>query len=101
MTTELISADVAQSVLTGMMMAAIYSTVFYTKKRLRNDEPFDQTKFIATVVVGAAVGASLKLAGIELTAGTLESTLATYAGTIALVESLVKSIWRAYQRRQK
>ena len=92
---------IAENVLTGILTAIVYSIVFYAKKKMKRDNPqkFHKGKFFATVVVGACVGASFGLNGVDITAGTVESTLAAYTGVIALTESMIKSIWRWYDNR--
>ena len=78
------------------MMAAVYSALFYMKKRAKKDDPedFDKTKFGATVLVGAGIGVSLALAGAEITATNIHETLPMYVGMVAIVESFLKTVWR-------
>lgn len=90
--------ELVQQTLMGMMLAAVYSVVFYSKKRANetNFEDFNTSKFMATVVVGAIVGAGFAMLGLEVSADTIELTLASYVGVIAIVESLLKVVWRTF-----
>ena len=85
-----------QSAGTAAMMAAVYSLLFYVKQRAKKENPeaFDPTKFGATVLVGAGIGVSLALAGVEITQGRVVDSLPMYVGVIAIVESVLKTVWR-------
>lgn len=89
-------ALVDQPVIVGQaaLMAAVYSVLFYAKARQQEDAEFDPTKFGATLLVGVAVGVSIALGGGELFQGTIETKLASYAGVVALVETVLKPVYR-------
>lgn len=86
-----------QAVILAALSAAGYSLVFYVKKRAKeNPDEFNAYKLLATAIVGLFVGISLELSGVELTQQGLASEIATYAGTVALLESVLKTIYRQF-----
>jgi len=90
-----------QSVLTGAVSALVYSLVFYAKKRAKSGaESLDFKKLTATLAVGVVVGAAYGYYGIPITQPSVTEQLATYAGTIALVESGIKTLYRAVKQQQ-
>jgi len=91
-----------QTVLTAVLASVAYSITFYVKKRSsKNRQNFDVKKFIATLIVGVGVGVSISLSGADLTFLSFEAELATMAGIIALVESVLKTIYREVQKRNQ
>jgi len=80
---------VAVMALNGAASAVAYSVIFYAKKRERGQE-FDPYKFLSTLLVGLAVGASLSLTGIEVNQENVTGLIATNIGIIAVVESAIK-----------
>jgi hypothetical protein len=79
----------------SMASAAVYSMVFYAKKRLSKDkQKLDIKKFLATVIVGAGVGAAFATQGVPINQASVGEKLAMYAGTVAIIESLLKSVFR-------
>lgn len=87
----------------AMAMAAVYSALFFVKKRMKSDtdEPFDKKKFLATVLVGAVVGAGMALSGAPVTQATIMTMLPQYVGAIALAEALVKAVFRGVKRSRE
>lgn len=88
----------------GMAVASsiVYSLAFYIKKRPKDvDEFFQPKKMIATLIVGVAVGVSLELSGAGLSEESLQTQLAAYAGTVALVESAIKTVYRQLRSSRK
>lgn len=95
----------AEIQLAGIGMAVVssivYSLVFYIKKRPTDAEEFFQPKkVLATIVVGVVVGISLQLSGTDLSQETLQTQLTAYAGTVALVESVIKTIIRTLKNNK-
>lgn len=89
-----------QTIFTAIAASIAYSITFYVKKRSsKNKQTFDVKKFIATLLVGIGVGVSISLSGADLTFLSFEAELATMAGIIALVESVIKTIYREVQKR--
>lgn len=84
-----------QAILGGMGSALVYSFLFYAKKRVGKDKQgLDVKKLTATLIVGAMIGAFYGFYGIPLDKPTIMEQLATYAGTIALVEAGIKTVYR-------
>lgn len=89
-----------QTIFTAVLASIAYSITFYVKKRSsKNIQMFDVKKFISTVIVGIGVGVSISMSGADLTFLSFEAELATMAGIIALVESVLKTVYRQAQKR--
>lgn len=87
----------AQAILSSMGSALVYSFLFYAKKRAGKDsQTLDVRKLAATLIVGAVIGVFYGYYGIPIDEPTVMEQLATYAGTIALVESVLKLVYRSY-----
>lgn len=82
-------------ILQSCIAALAYSFVFYAKKRQKHKgEPFRLKKLLPTLLVGLAVGIAFAQSGELVTQTELETRLAGMAGTIALVESVLKVVVR-------
>lgn len=91
---------ILEEVLFSAGSAAVYSMVFYVKKRASKGEvKFNPFKLAATVGVGAVIGGIYAVSGMEFTRGEIATQLTTYAGTVALVETMIKAAWRGYKQR--
>lgn len=89
-----------EDILLSIGSAILYSAAFYIKKVSRDDgEQFDKFKLAATIVVGAAVGIGYQMSGIDFTQQEISTKVAMYAGTVALVESGLKTVWRKYLKK--
>lgn len=87
-----------QVIATSIVSALIYSLMFYIKKKANTGgDDFQPKKLAATLIVGAVVGVFYGYYGMAITQATISQQLATYAGTIALVESALKFIVRVYR----
>lgn len=83
----------------AMLSSAVYSIVFYAKELQSDpDTKFDKFKFAATIIVGVGVGALYGYVGIDVNPDQLFEQLTMYAGTVAIVETLLKTFWRKYKR---
>jgi len=88
-----------ETVLIAVLAAAIYSATSYLKKHMKDDpENFDPVKFAATLIVGAIVGFSMWTSGIPITQEAVETQLVAYAGLVAIVENVIKVIYRAFTK---
>jgi hypothetical protein len=91
-----------ENVIFSVGAALIYSVTFYAKKYdLEEKEEFDKWKFISTLSVGTLVGVGSAFAGYEVTYTNIEAKLVTYAGVIALIESLLKMGYRKYKKMKR
>lgn len=84
-------------ILVAACSGALYSFVFYAKKRAgKSPQDFDPFKLVSTVIIGMVVGIGLQLSGTNLTQEAVSSQVAVYAGTVALLESLLKTVYRQF-----
>lgn len=89
-----------EGVLACMASALVYSLLFYAKKRVGKDKTkFEPKKLAATLIVGAVIGAFYGFYGIPIDQPTISELLVTYAGTVALVESLLKFLVRLAKKQ--
>ena len=72
--------------------AVAYSASFYLKNRTSTNEPFDPIKFFATLIVGIGISLLMLLSHVPLTEQDVFTQLVAYAGLIAIVETLLKSM---------
>jgi hypothetical protein len=84
----------------AVLSAVVYSLSMYVKKHLNPDNPqsFDVTKFLTTLIWGAAIGVVLQLSGVPITEQNVEEQFIAYTGLIAITENIVKAILRALSR---
>lgn len=86
----------------AIVSAAVYSIVFFFKKYASdNPEEFKWKKLLATLIVGVVIGAVYGYMGFDITQMLIFEQLAMYAGTIAIVESIIKIIWRTYKKNKR
>ena len=80
------------TILIAVLAAAIFASAGYLKSS--GTENFDATKFSATVLVGAIVGAVMYFGGVPVTEAGVAEQLAAYAGIVAVVENVLKAFLR-------
>jgi len=80
------------TILIAVIAAVIFASAGYLKSS--STEDFDATKFSATVLVGAIVGAIMYLTGSPVTEASVIEQLAAYAGIVAVVENVLKAFLR-------
>jgi len=81
---------------TAVVSSLIYSLMFYIKKKSKETpENFDYKKLTATLIVGLGVGLSMVFSGVDLTQYAFEQRIVALTGTIALVESIIKTVYRS------
>jgi hypothetical protein len=91
----MVDATLVSQLLVAVVGAAVYALVFYAKNNAVDIDNFDWGKFGATLLVGAIIGGvNFAFGGILPTSGGVESALVLYAGATALVETVIKAIWR-------
>lgn len=74
--------------------AIVYSLVFMLKSQ-QDGEKLDVFKFATTAIIGFVIGVLMYGAGIPITEQDIGVQLVTYAGLTAIVESVLKIVWRA------
>lgn len=90
-----------QAVILAAFSAAGYSLVFYVKKRAKESrDEFNPYKLASTVIVGVFVGISLQLSGVDFGQEQLAAEIGTYTGTVALLESVLKTLYREFLEEQ-
>lgn len=88
-----------QSIILSLVSAASYSIIFYIKKKESFDpEDFNKFKFGSTLLVGLSIGGVLVYTGSPITQEAIETQLVAYAGITALVESILKFVYRKFLR---
>jgi len=93
---EVIMVQIDQ-VLISAASAFVYSMVFYAKARATDSgENLDYFKLSATLVVGVVIGIGYQIAGVDFGQAAIAGQLASYAGTVAIVESIIKAIYRKF-----
>lgn len=76
----------------GLITGAIYGLLWYSRKRQKNGEAFDQYKFAGTLLIAAGVGVAYGLSGQEITPESIGTVLVANAGLLALAEPILKSL---------
>ena len=86
----------------AIIAALIYSVVFYAKHYFKPGKPesFDPTKLGATLLVGVVLGGIFYAGDLAITAEAVETQLIAYAGIVALVESVLKLVYRGIFERK-
>lgn len=79
----------------GVMAGAVYGFIWFGRNRLKKENPenFSRRKFLATLLVSAAVGGVLAASGASVTFPDVATKLTTYGFLIVLVEGLLKTLW--------
>lgn len=91
-----------EDIILAVVSALIYSVIFFVKKREGDSgEEFNYFKLGATLIVGLGVGISIHLSGLDLTQVRFEEKILMYTGTIALVESILKTLVRRFRKMRK
>lgn len=78
----------------GIVAGSIYGFAWYARQRYGKDverrKPFNPYKLGATLVLAAVVGGAAGASGASVSAGTIETQLASYAGAVAVLEAVLK-----------
>ena len=90
----------AGQVLVAIMAGLTYGLSHYVKK-VQKGEGFDPYKLAATEVVAVFVAVSLALSGVRVDQLTIGQQFVLYAGTIPIVENIIKAVVRAYRRTEE
>ncbi|MDP2954428.1 MAG: hypothetical protein Q8O76_14085 [Chloroflexota bacterium] len=81
------------TILYAVFAALGYALLFYAKA-YQGGEQFSQTKFLATLLVGAGIGVLAVVTGSPITKEGAEAQLLTLASVIVLLDNILKLIWR-------
>lgn len=76
----------------GAAYAAVYAALWYARRRQHENEDFDPAKFGATVVLGAALGVAMALAGDPLSQADIEAKLVVYAGLLTVLTPIIRMV---------
>jgi len=79
------------TIMMAVMSAVVYAIIAYAKTQ---NENFDSLKFLSTIIIGVCVGIMFVMSNTPITQQTIEVQLVAYAGTTALVENVLKLIYR-------
>jgi len=91
-----------EQILISILSSLTYSFIFYIKKREQKDsEDFNKFKLASTLLVGVMVGAVFGYRGIEVRVDTIETFLAANIGIIAIVESILKALYRRFIKNSR
>jgi len=91
-----------QPLITAIFAAVLYSLIWWAAKNVDPTKPspaFDFFSLGATVLIGAFVGAYATLAGSPLTQMSIETQLAANGAVIAVIEKLLKTMYRWLEHR--
>lgn len=91
-----------QPLITAIFAAVLYSLIWWAAKNVDPTKPspaFDFFSLGATVVIGAFVGAYATLAGSPLSQLSLETQLAANGAVIAIIEKVLKTLYRWLEAR--
>lgn len=78
-----------------MLSAAVYALAFYLKRYQEDGVAFDFVKFGSTLILGLVIGVVSVYSGIGVSSETVIAQFAAYAGFTAVIESVIKMLWRA------
>lgn len=90
-------------VLLGIVAAMIYAGSTFLKNNMNpeNPEGFDQSKFMATMIVGAFVGLLIGQTGVIPTETAVAEQLLAYSGIVAVMNNLLKIVIRQTKETAK
>ena len=80
------------TIVVAILAAIIFAASGYFKSV--GTENFETPKFVATIAVGAVVGAVMYAGGGSITELSVTEQLAAYTGIVVLVENIIKAILR-------
>ncbi len=88
-------------ILYAILAAVVYSASHYLKKSASDPKKFDFMKFLSTVIVGAGVGLYFAYMNTPITEQSVTAQLALLTGIIAIVENVLKWMYRAIKSSTK
>lgn len=91
-----------QPLITAIFAAVLYSVIWWTSKHIdptKPSESFDFMSLGATVLIGAFVGAFATLTGSPVSQMSIETQLAANGAVIAVIEKILKTMYRWLEHR--
>ena len=91
-----------QPLVTAIFAAILYSVIWWAAKNIDPTQPspsFDFLSLGATVVIGAFVGAFAILTGSPVSQMSIETQLAANGAVIAVIEKILKTMYRWLEHR--
>jgi len=82
------------TIVVAILAAIIFAASGYLKSS--GTENFETPKFVATIAVGAIVGAFMYVSGSPVTEANVATQIGIYAGVVAVVENVLKAILRRF-----
>lgn len=96
----MLETQVFMSVLMAMLSALVYGFVFFSKEfEKTGEEQFSYEKMLATLVVSIFVGLIGYIVGVETSYENFVLVMTSYAGSIAIIETIIKSIMNWHKRK--
>lgn len=95
------TVEILIQVMYGVLAGAVYGFVWYARNRLRREKSarqnFRPMKLAATVVVAGVIGGVASVSGNVVEFDTVAQQVTYYAGAIALVEGVLKTVVEVVQ----
>lgn len=85
--------EILQATILGLLAGMLYGGLWYARAYKKSGERFNPGKFVGTLLVSGAVGASFGLSGVEITQETIAAAVAANTAVIALLEPVLKSLF--------
>ena len=86
-----------EPILTALFAGILYSIIWWTAKNVDPTKPsvsFDFVSMAATVLVGVGVGVGAIVTDLPITQAGFETQLAAYGAVTAVVEKVLKTLYR-------
>jgi len=88
-----------ETVILAMVAAVLYAgTAFIKKVPMDEPEKFNWVKFLATIVLGLAIGIAAATKGIIPDQTSMELQLGLFAGSTAIIENVIKLVLRIIKK---
>ena len=87
---------VIETMILAVLAAIVYAGTEFIKKYLDPEHPetFNYVKFVATLIIGAVIGAAAGYEGTIPTQLSITEQLALYAGSVVVLENVLKIIYK-------
>ena len=87
---------VIETIILAVLAAIMYAGTEFIKKYLDSEHPetFNYIKFLATIIIGGIIGVAAGYEGTIPTQLSITEQLALYAGSVVVLENVLKIIYR-------